>query len=225
MEVSSDRSIWTIPPQFALWIPARTFHSIQMLGKVRMRTLYFHAGVIPRRPPESSLLYITPLLRELIVETVRFGRLRQRNRLECALHDLLTAKIETATAAPIGLTMPSEPRALAVAQLILCNLSGARPFTSLCAEAGVGVRTAQRIYKRELGIDLETWRRQARLTKAVQLLVAGRSVKEISSCVGYRQSSTFVEAFRRLFGSPPKAWTAAMCSGQPFQTPAETEQP
>jgi AraC-like DNA-binding protein/mannose-6-phosphate isomerase-like protein (cupin superfamily) len=217
MEVSSGRSVWTIPPQFALWIPARTSHQIQMQGRVRMRTLYFRPGVVPRTPTRSSLIYVPPLLRELIVEAVRIGRLRMRNRMECALRDLLISQLANATEAPIGITMPSEPRALAVAQSIVRNLAETRPLAALCVDAGVGVRTVQRIYRRELGIDIETWRRQVRLTRAVQLLVAGRSVKEVSFSIGYRQSSAFVDAFRKLFNSTPKVWTASLRNAQTFQ--------
>jgi AraC-like DNA-binding protein len=216
MEVSSGSSIWTIPPQFALWIPAKTFHRITMIGEVRMRTLYFRPGVVLRKLPGASLLYVGPLLRELIVEAVRIERLHLRNQMECAVRDLLTAQIEKATAAPIGIRMPSEPRALAVARLIVGNPADTRPLASLCAEAGVGIRTAQRIYQRELGIDVATWRRQVRLTKAVQLLVAGCSVKEVALTVGYRQPSAFVEAFRRLFSATPKVWTANLCNARPF---------
>lgn len=210
MEVSSGRSIWTLPPQFALWLPAKTFHQIQTIGLVRMRTLYFRPGMVLCRQSGSSLLYVSPLLRELIIETVRLGRLRRSSPPECALRDLLAVQLASATATPLGLTMPSEPRALAVAQLISGKLTDLRSLAKLCAETGVGIRTAQRIFRRELGIDIDTWRRHARLTRAVQLLVAGHSVKEVSSRVGYKQSGAFVEAFRRLFGSTPKVWTAGL---------------
>lgn len=205
-----------MPPQFALWIPARTLHRIEMIGGVRMRTLYFRPGIVLRRQPGSSLLYVAPLLRELIVEAVRLGRLRLRNQMECALRDLLTVQLVKATAAPIGIMMPSEPRALAIARRIVANPTDTRSLASMCAEEGVGIRTAQRIYHRELGIDIERWRRQVRLTKAVQLLVAGRSVKGVALTVGYRQSSAFVEAFRRLFNSTPKVWTADLSNAPPF---------
>jgi AraC-like DNA-binding protein len=212
MEVSSGRSIWTIPPQFALWIPARTVHRIRMMGEVRMRTLYFRPGLVSGRPHQCSVLYVASLLRELIIEAVRLGRLRLRNRLECALCDLLCAQLTSATAMPIGITMPSEPRALTVARAIVRNPADSKALASLCSDAGVSVRTVQRIYRRELGIDIDTWRRQVRLTRAVQLLVAGASVKEVSFAVGYQQPSAFVEAFRRILGLTPKVWTTRLRS-------------
>lgn len=210
MEVSSGRSLWTIPPQFALWIPARTVHRIRMVGTVGMRTLYFRSSVVPRMPRQCAVLFVSPLLRELIVEAVRLGRLRPRNRVECALRDLLRVHLTNATAMPISLTMPSEPRASAIALAIARDPASTKTLARLSMEAGVSVRTVQRTFRKEVGIDLETWRRQVRLTRAIRLLVEGRSVKEVTFAIGYRQPSAFVQAFRKLFGATPKAWTAGL---------------
>jgi AraC-like DNA-binding protein len=46
-----------------------------------------------------------------------------------------------------------------------------------------------------------------RLTRAVELLVSGSSVKQVAFSVGYNQPSAFVAAFRRVFGVTPKIWT------------------
>jgi AraC-like DNA-binding protein len=68
----------------------------------------------------------------------------------------------------------------------------------------------QRIFRREVGTDFETWRRQARLMKAVELLAQGRSIKAVAFAVGYRQASTFVAMFRRALGLTPKAWISSL---------------
>lgn len=46
--------------------------------------------------------------------------------------------------------------------------------------------------------------------KAIELLVAGHSVKEVAYHVGYRQTSAFVEMFRHTMGTTPKTWTRAL---------------
>ena len=46
--------------------------------------------------------------------------------------------------------------------------------------------------------------------KAVELLVSGRSVKEVSFALGYRQPSAFVAMFRGVLGATPGAWMQAM---------------
>jgi AraC-like DNA-binding protein len=209
MQVYSEQSMWVIPPQFALWIPARTQHRIQMTGAVSMRTLYIKRG-LTSLPSRCAVLHVTPLLRELIVETICFRRLRLRNRLERALGDVVLSRIEQATAVPIFVTMPKEPRALAIAEAVLSNPAQPETLAKLCARVGVSVRTVQRAFRKDVGIDFESWRRQVRLTKAVELLVNGSSVKQVAFAVGYRQTSAFVELFRRTFGASPKAWLMSL---------------
>ncbi|AXC13698.1 Transcriptional regulator, AraC family [Acidisarcina polymorpha] len=211
MEVSSGQSIWVIPPHFALWIPARTRHRIHMAGPVSMRTLYLRAGLTARLEPRCcAVLHVTPLLRELIVETVRLGQLRVRNRYEYALRDLLISQLQRASPLPTFVTMPREARALAIAQRILRDPAESKAMAALCAEVGVSVRTIERVFLKELGIGFESWRRQVRLTKAVELLVSGSSIKEVAYTVGYCQPSAFVEMFRRTLGTTPKAWIIAL---------------
>jgi AraC-like DNA-binding protein len=210
MDVSSDQTVWLIPPHFALWIPARTQHRIHMPGPVSMRTLYLRTGSTARLEPRCAVLHVTPLLRELIVEIVRVGRLRMRDRYECALRELLVSQLKKASPVPTFVTVPREERALAVAQAILRDPAEPRAMAALCAEAGGSVRTIERVFRKEIGIDFESWRRQVRLTKAVELLFSGYSIKEVAHKIGYSQSSSFVELFRRTFGTTPKAWISAL---------------
>jgi AraC-like DNA-binding protein/quercetin dioxygenase-like cupin family protein len=210
MEVSSGENVWVIPPDFALWIPNETPHRIRMEGAVKMRTLYFRPGVVGRGPAGGAVVYVSPLLRELIIEAVGLEKLRMANAYECAIRDVLAHHLEQAVPAPTYVTMPRDARARSVAQAILASPAEAVTLAELCDDAGVSVRTVQRIFRSEVGIDLDSWRRQARLTKAMQLLIAGASVKEVSFSVGYGQPSAFVQAFRRLFGATPKAWVASL---------------
>jgi hypothetical protein len=52
-----------------------------------MRTLYKRRGGAPGLPALCTVLHVAPLVRELIVEAVRTGQLRMRNRLHCAPAD------------------------------------------------------------------------------------------------------------------------------------------
>jgi AraC-like DNA-binding protein len=210
MEVSAGQSVWLIPPHFALWIPAGAYHRIHMPGSVSMRTLYLRRGLVSALPADCAVLHVTPLLRELTVEAVRIGQLRTRNRHECALRDLLIQHLEKATPVPTFVTLPREARALTVAQAVLANPGRSKTLAALCADAGVSVRTIERAFQKDTGAGFESWRRQVRLMKAVELLVSGCSVKEAACGVGYCQPSAFVEMFRRSFGTTPKAWMVAL---------------
>lgn len=153
------------------------------------------------------MLHVTPLLRELVLEAVHIGSLHARQRHERALRDLMVLHLEAASPVPTVVALPKDERGLALAQVVLSAPEQTRPLEALCREHGVSVRTIQRIFRKDIGTDFETWRRQIRLTEAVELLISGRSVKDVAYRVGYRQPSAFVETFRRAFGRTPKAWT------------------
>jgi AraC-like DNA-binding protein len=209
MEVSSDHSLWKIPPHFGLWIPARTPHRVRMPEAVSMRTLYLRAARA-KLPASCKVLHVGSFFRELIIEIVRLGRLRTRNRLECALRDLLIAELERASPVPTGIKFPADPRGYRVAQMVMDDPGCPISLKSMCVSAGVSVRTLERTFRREVGTDFECWRRQVRLMKAIEMLVAGYRVKEIAFAVGYHHPGAFVALFRQTFGSTPKAWISAL---------------
>ncbi len=165
MEVSSGRNVWFIPPQFALWIPALTYHRIHMPEAVSMRTLYLRTSLAARAETDCAVLHVNTLLRELILEIVKVGELRVRDGYHCGLSDVLMRQLHEASTMPTMMTLPREERALAVARAILRHPAESRSMRLLCSEAGVGVRTMERIFLKEVGTSFEAWRRQVRLKK------------------------------------------------------------
>jgi transcriptional regulator GlxA family with amidase domain len=172
-----------------------------------MRTLYLRPA-LAHLWPDCAVLHVGPLLRELIVEIVRIGQLRTRNRIERALRDLLIAELKRATPVPTLVMLPTDYRALAVAQKVIANPADCTPLKSICRSAGISVRTLERVFRKEVGTDFQYWRRQMRLMKAIELLVAGQRVKEVAFSVGYKHPSAFLALFRATFGTTPKAWTS-----------------
>ena len=55
LQVSAGPGLWLIPNHFAIWIPARTPHSIDMPGPVSMRTLYMRSGLAAGLPPTCAV--------------------------------------------------------------------------------------------------------------------------------------------------------------------------
>jgi AraC-like DNA-binding protein len=209
MEVASGQNLWKIPPHFGLWIPARIPHQIRMPEAVSMRTLYLRSA-FTNLPSVCTVLHVGALLRELIIEIVRVGQLRIRDRIECALHELLITELKRASPVPTVVVLPRDNRARSIAETVIENPACSMSLKSMCVSAGVSVRTLERTFRREVGTDFECWRRQVRLMKAIELLVGGRRVKEVAFSVGYQHPSAFVALFRATFGATPKAWISAL---------------
>src|SRR5258706_12479297 len=47
MTVTTEHGSWVVPPERAVWVPARIGHSIRMTGRVSMRTVYLSAALGP----------------------------------------------------------------------------------------------------------------------------------------------------------------------------------
>jgi quercetin dioxygenase-like cupin family protein len=66
MTVRTKQGVWVVPPLRAVWIPAKTPHSVAMSGAVSMRTLYLLPRLARALPQECFVMNVSPLLRELI---------------------------------------------------------------------------------------------------------------------------------------------------------------
>src|SRR3974390_326041 len=75
MTLHAKQGIWVVPPSRAVWIPAGTPHSVQMSGKVSMRTRYFLPRLLRVLPGKCVVMNVSPLLRELIVHARALGKL------------------------------------------------------------------------------------------------------------------------------------------------------
>lgn len=206
MQISSGRSIWLIPPLFAVWIPAKAPHSILMSSAVSMRALYLRRGLVRKCADQCRVLHVRPILRELILEAVRREQLITKNLLHSAYKALVVSEIENASVMPTSIAMPEDIRGRRIASRILADPARKEPLKVLCEASGASLRTIQRIFSRETGTDFETWRQQARLMRAIECLVGGQSVKEVSGVLGYSHIAPFIAMFRRTFGVTPGAW-------------------
>ncbi len=209
MQIFAGQTCWFIPPNFAVWIPARVRHHIHMKGAVSMRTLYLRRSRANPMPDICEVRHVSSFLRELILEAIRLRGLRYANPLHRALRDLILNQLASAPPIASSVTLPSDPRALAVARLLMDLPNAATSLATLCGQAGASLRTIERLFVTELGVTIETWRRQVRLMKAMERIVSGTAVKQIAFELGYRQASPFIEMFRRTMGITPRAWLLA----------------
>ena len=72
--------------------------------------------------------------------------------------------------------------------------------------AGLSRRSFTRIFRRETGLSLSTWRQQACLMAALPRLSAGEAVTAVALDLGYDSVPAFTTMFCRMMGTPPKTY-------------------
>lgn len=214
MSVATAEGTWVVPPQRAVWIPAGVRHSVAMSGLVSMRTLYLAPRLLRSLPRRCCVVAVAPLLRELILHTMREGMLRRDDAAHRHLVDVLLDQLRALPAAPLELPLPRDGRALRVARLLQDHPAESATLGELARRAGASRRTLERLFHLETGMSFGRWRQQARLLHAMRLLAAGETVTTTALEVGYDSTSAFIAAFSQVLGTTPGRYYRARRAAQ-----------
>jgi AraC-like DNA-binding protein len=203
MRVTTEAALFTVPPGTGLWVPADTLHAVHMDGAVQMRALFLRADAAASGPAVTTVIAVSPLLRELILtvcgEPVVWdaqGPIRLVAAL--ALHE-----IGRAGTRPLSLPACRDPRLVRVASALIADPADPRDLDAFALLAGASVRTLARLFRAETGMSFQQWRRQLRMTEALARIAQGLSPARAASAVGYASVPAFGAAFRETFGTTP----------------------
>lgn len=203
MKVQAAGALWLLPPSHALWVPSETVHEIRMAGPVEMRTLYVQPEAARAIADECHVLFVSPLLRELIVRAVAIPLLYDERGAEARLMSLILDEVASAAPQPLSLPMPRDARLQRLCDLVLDNLAQPASLARLGAAVGLSERSVIRLFPTETGMSFRRWHEQARLLKAYELFDERRSVTAVALEVGYSTPAAFTKMFRRTLGKPP----------------------
>jgi AraC-like DNA-binding protein len=206
MTVRTSQGTWVVPAQRAVWIPARTPHSIVMSGAVSMRTLYLRARIVRRLPRTCCVVNVSSLLQELILHACKYPSLSKRSKMQAHLIEFFLDQLEFVQAVSLQLPSPSDLRAVRVAEILRHNPADPRSLDVLCKKAGASKRTIERLFRDETNLSLGKWRQQLRLMQSLQLLAAGEKITHAALEAGYSTASAFIAMFRKTLGTTPRKY-------------------
>jgi AraC-like DNA-binding protein len=204
MTVRTKDGSWVVPPDRAVWIPARISHTITMSGIVAMRTLYLRSRLAAELPRECCVVNVPPLLKELILHACASTALRKSVKRQSHLIEMILDQLETIQMVPLQLLNPSDARGLRVAEALLADPGDRRPLAQICKTSGASKRTVERLFQEDVGMSFGKWRQQLRLMHAMRLLAEGAKVTYAAMEAGYSTPSAFICMFRRALGRTPK---------------------
>ncbi|GAA1093212.1 helix-turn-helix transcriptional regulator [Tsukamurella spumae] len=191
---------WLVPPGYGLWIPGNIEHSGEILRRGEGFVLVFAADRSPVDWQEPTGVIVGPLLRELI------GHLQQAEHddpTRPAAESLLLTLLRPAPSHDLRLVMPTDPRIRPIAEHLVADPADDRGVEAWADEVHVGPRTVSRLFAAETGLPFGQWRTHARVHAAIGLLAGGAPVGTVARAVGYRKTSAFITAFRRVTGHTP----------------------
>ena len=207
MQVTTPKGRWLVPPDRAVWVPARLEHSIDVLADIDMRTLYFDLAWLAREARSRSLnaefvVRVSRLLHEAILALFDGRNSPERTDIliRLALLELHEAE-DSATFIPL----PHEPRCRRAAAIVLGDPTGSHEIETLARTVGTSARTLSRLFAAETQLSFKSWCQRARIAAAIERLATETnvSVKQLASDLGYASVPAFSHAFRQVTGKTP----------------------
>ena len=210
MQVHTDSGRWLVPPQLAVWVPARVAHRVEVLSDTEHWMIYWQAAASRAWAPSEALdrafaLRVTPLLRELIFAAFLADAPPEKTELvvRLILHELT----ETPDA-PTFLPLPESAIGRRVADLALGDARGQVDIGELASRAATSARTISRLFPVETGLTYKAWRQRARIVLAIDRLSAGSAIAQVAVQAGFASTAAFCFAFRQVTKSTPTSFLA-----------------
>jgi AraC-like DNA-binding protein len=207
MQVTTPKGRWLVPPDRAVWVPARLEHAIDVLADIEMRTLYFDLAWLKREARSESLnsefvVRVSPLLHQAILALFDGRNKPKRTEL---LIKLAILELHHAEDSATFIPLPHEPRCRRAADIVLGDPTALHEIEALAARVGTSARTLSRLFSAETQLSFKSWCQRARIAAAVERLSvqADVSVKQLASDLGYASVPAFSHAFRRVTGKTP----------------------
>lgn len=210
VHVGTPDGQWILPPSRAIWIPGETEHALQIKRPTETRVLYIapDAYVFPTGKA-CRVLDVPPLVRELITACADFPADYAQDSPQSRIARVLIDQLQVLQQAPVNLPLPADPRALRLVSLLQQDPANRSPLAVLCRQTGASARTLERLFARETHLSLGAWRHRLRLLTAMEHLAYGASVTQTALETGYESPSSFIAAFRSMFGQTPARYFSA----------------
>lgn len=204
--VSSAQGRWMVPPDHALWIPPTVQHSVEMLVDVTMLSFVVAPEARSELPSRVTAVSVTDLARALIEASADPQPADDvPGRMELII-PLLLDVITTLPERKLALPFPSDQRLAALCQRFVAAPSAELPIDRWASEVSMSRRTFTRVFRRETGLSLSTWRQQACLFAALPRLASGEPVTTVALDLGYDSIAAFTTMFKRMLGAPPRVY-------------------
>jgi AraC-like DNA-binding protein len=207
MQVTTPKGRWLVPPDRAVWVPARLGHSIDVLADIDMRTLYFDVPWLAQEQRSASLdaefvVRVSRLLHEAILALFDGRNDPERTGL---LVRLALLELHHAEDSTTFIPLPHEPRCRRAADIVLGDPTGSHEIETLARTVGTSARTLSRLFASETQLSFKSWCQRARIAAAIEKLSmeANVSVKQLASDLGYASVPAFSHAFRQVTGKTP----------------------
>lgn len=199
IETPLGRSV--VPAKHIGWIPPGQQHAAFSESAIEGCAVYLDPAHCEGLPEEATLFESDDFTDALFSRLSVAGSEYDPRKLILLLEELALA-----SQVRFYLPVPTDPRLKNVVRKLLQSVDDNQTVESHASRAGMSVRTFNRRFSAETGMNFVNWRQLARVMQAMEWLAAGKPVGWIALSCGYNSVSAFIEVFRTWTGKTPGQW-------------------
>lgn len=199
IETPLGRSL--VPAKHIGWIPPGQQHAAFSESAIEGCAVYLDPAHCEGLPEKATLFESDDLTDALFSRLSVAGSEYDPRKLILLLEELALA-----SQVRFYLPVPTDPRLKNVVRRLLQSVDDNQTVESHASRAGMSVRTFNRRFSAETGMNFVNWRQLARVMQAMEWLAAGKPVGWIALSCGYSSVSAFIEVFRTWTGKTPGQW-------------------
>lgn len=199
IETPLGRSV--VPAKHIVWIPPGQQHAAFSESAIEGCAVYLDPAHCEGLPEEATLFESDDFTDALFSRLSVAGSEYDPRKLILLLEELALA-----SQVRFYLPVPTDPRLKNVVRKLLQSVDDNQTVESHASRAGMSVRTFNRRFSAETGMNFVNWRQLARVMQAMEWLAAGKPVGWIALSCGYSSVSAFIEVFRTWTGKTPGQW-------------------
>lgn len=200
---SPDASDWAelrLTAGHVLWIPAGYLHSIHVHENSTMLPTFYPVATTATRLAGTVIVPVDDVLQALIHAQLQVHHTIIQPHANIARQIL--ALIEDAPRVNDNLPTPTSEPARRISEAVRFNPGDDRSAVELAAFVHTSLRSVQRHFSAETGMNLQQWRTSVRVIAGAELLRSGSTLSAVAARTGYADVSSFCRAFKSHYGVP-----------------------
>lgn len=196
---------WGVPAACAAWCPVGTYHCGVLSSDAQVLFAHFDpnfSSQLPSVPQRIVLNSMTlEMLRYVTQKKLKYGDSDHACKIwEVIVQELSQSTILPKIFAPLPLTAPLRHL---TAQFISDASYRGKTATEIAKAMNISERTLRRRLLESTGLTYSEWMGQIKLWVGLNELRNGRTVEEASYVAGFLNPSSFIVAFKKVFGTTP----------------------
>lgn len=202
--IETEAGRYVVPKARAGWIPAGIRHRSLQTGS-EAASIFFSPDTVADSTGRVRILIADPLMREMILFATHWKKgASESDPLAASFLTALSLLCARWLESELPLFLPSSTHpAIRRAMDYAMADPGTATLSGAANAALLSERTFRRTFVKEAGLGWQVWLTQARMLKAMSLLVDGHRVTSVAADVGYSSMSAFAKAFTALAGEAP----------------------